>query len=205
MNSIDHDKVRALLLCRTRRALAGNEAMRWDRIASAILSVAASARLLRDVADFAQATGNPQAAEAGRTVEAAIVNAIADAIGVDVLAAIKKEAEPPKVFEGAAVYELEPGRVVILPDGFDVVSIDSRPAFYLTDDEARVAFEAIAARRLWAKCECEASTGYGCPRCKRACERMRRDPDFDPVQRIAEVAHRWASIMLKRRRVGGAA
>lgn len=133
MNAIDNEKVRALLLYRTRRALAGNEAMRWERIASAILSVAASARLLRDVADFAQACHNVHAIEGGRAIERAIVHAIADAIGVDVLAAITQEAEPFVVKAGELA---EPfvvhacGPVYVLPTGWTAKPLDPRPAFY---------------------------------------------------------------------------
>lgn len=77
----------------------------------------------------------------------------------------------------------------------------SRSAFCLNDDDALFAFESIAKRRLWRKCTCDGDVGFACERCQRDEVSARNDPDFDPYQRDAEVAWRWAKRMLHSQRV----
>lgn len=194
---------------RLRVELARDDVRRFDNFATAVLRVAGSARLLRDIAECSRVqsfTGhdNTPALQAGRYVEQEMSTAIAELIGVDVLTLIGDALEPTPEVDRRPIVIHAGDPVYALPPGWAMRQLDPRPAFHLTEAEALEAFEAIAARRLWAKCGCEASTGFGCRRCKRDAARVQRDPDFDPVQRIAEVAHRWAVIQTKRRRVGGA-
>lgn len=73
--------------------------------------------------------------------------------------------------------------------------------YELNDADADEAFEAIASRRYWARCECEPDVGYTCKRCKESTRRMARDNDEgsaeerranDAIERYAERLKRKA-------------
>ncbi len=120
---------------------------------------------------------------------------------LEILAAIKAEAEPESIRQGEAVYLVAPGLVQTLPNGWNVRPVDDGPAWSMTEAEAQTAFEAIATKRLRNKCECDDSVGFQCRRCKRDANRVRRCQSVNPWQRERDVAYRWARMMVKQRKV----
>ena len=49
---------------------------------------------------------------------------------------------------------------------------------HLSTEDAYLACEAIASKRVWGHCECEPDVGYTCGFCKRHFESGRRRPDL---------------------------
>lgn len=198
MNSFDNDKLRAIELARARLANARSDVERWRSWSQAIKSTAQSAIHLGFVADaFAGMVEHENAREAGEFLEREISNTFAKCLGVDLVAAIKVEADPPVVHEGGAVYYVRSGAVQVLPAGFDVRPVNAGPAWSMTEPEAITAFEAIGRRRLMAKCLCAPSLAYVCARCVR----LAKLGDVDRTIFEANVVARWARIAVKRRRV----
>lgn len=196
---------------RLRGELARDELRRWENFAAAVLRVAASARLLRDIAEcsrVASFTGhdNSHALQAGRYVEQTMATAIADLIGVDVLATIADALEPTPEVDRRPIVIHAGDPVYTLPAGWAIRQLDARPAFHLTDDEALEAFEALAFNRLMEKARCLVvgrKWSCACQACKRG-ERWGDADDGDPCRRVEQIAKRWARFAAKARRAGGA-
>lgn len=161
MNSFDNDKVRAIELARARLANARSDVERWRSWSRAIMSTVQSAKLLGVVAYACPGVEKPDNVRAaGEFIEREISNTFAKCFGVDLLAAIRAEADPPVVREFDAVYYVRHGRVQVLPAGFEVRQVNNGPAWSMTETEAIAAFEAIGRSRLVAKCLCAPSLNY---------------------------------------------
>ncbi len=201
MNSFDNDKVRSIELSRRRLENARSDVARWRCWSVPILASLEAARRLCDIADIISTVGDSPstqvAQEAAERLEHDIANVFAVYLGVDILAAIKAEAEAPAIRQGEAVYLVAPGIVQTLPNGWNVRPVDDGPAWSMTEAEAQTAFEAIAWKRLRHKCECDDSVGFQCRRCKRDAKR----DDVDATIRRGDVVYRWARIMVKKRKV----
>jgi hypothetical protein len=65
--------------------------------------------------------------------------------------------------------------------------------YKLSEEDARTAFEAIAAKRIIARCECDSDVGYRCKRCEKLVSR-----GGDVMQYESELAYRYGQHLMAR-------
>jgi hypothetical protein len=65
--------------------------------------------------------------------------------------------------------------------------------YHQTEEDARTAFEAIAAKRIIARCECDSDVGVRCKRCDKLVSR-----GGDVMQYESELAYRYGQHLMAR-------